>query len=299
MMFFERIVEVRVPFLLEQGGNNLSLEVQRWQYFLRKQGFVEVGKVDGSFGIVTARATMAFQHDHGLAHTGKLDAATADVARAEGYVVVPDDFYDDKRAPGFPPRPIDLKAPTSAWRTNALGCFRFIQKPAAFRDRPERIVVKGSCDGSVADWESANIVRSAVPQLIGVHGAPAEGVIRCHRLAAARIRELFQRWADDQLMHLVICWAGAYDPRYIKGKAPGPQAHAEKASKDVPSLSNHAFGAAFDINATDNWIGKVPALLPRRGAVRQLVAQANAAGFFWGGHFQNRKDGMHFELARL
>jgi len=31
--------------------------------------------------------------------------------------------------------------------------------------------------------------------------------------------------------------------------------------------------------------------------VRELVASANELGFFWGGHFSQPKDGMHFEFA--
>lgn len=33
--------------------------------------------------------------------------------------------------------------------------------------------------------------------------------------------------------------------------------------------------------------------------ILKLVPIANAFGFFWGGHYQNRLDGMHFELAAL
>ena len=35
-----------------------------------------------------------------------------------------------------------------------------------------------------------------------------------------------------------------------------------------------------------------------KGSVRQLVPIANELGFYWGGHF-NRRDGMHFEMARI
>jgi hypothetical protein len=32
--------------------------------------------------------------------------------------------------------------------------------------------------------------------------------------------------------------------------------------------------------------------------VRELVEIANEWGFYWGGHF-TRKDGMHFEIAKI
>jgi D-alanyl-D-alanine carboxypeptidase len=64
-------------------------------------------------------------------------------------------------------------------------------------------------------------------------------------------------------------------------------------------LSNHAFGAAFDINFPWNPLGEVPALVGQRGCVRELVPIANRFGFFWGGHFHNRLDGNHFEVAQV
>ena len=45
-------------------------------------------------------------------------------------------------------------------------------------------------------------------------------------------------------------------------------------------------------------LGTTPALVGRKGSVRELVEIANANGFYWGGHF-TRKDGMHFEVAQV
>ncbi|MBP0575977.1 M15 family metallopeptidase [Mycobacterium tuberculosis] len=36
-----------------------------------------------------------------------------------------------------------------------------------------------------------------------------------------------------------------------------------------------------------------------KGCVRELVPIANRFGFYWGGHFSTRADGMHFEVAKL
>ena len=43
----------------------------------------------------------------------------------------------------------------------------------------------------------------------------------------------------------------------------------------------------------------LPAPAGAEGSVRELVDIANAHGFFWGGHFKGRPDGMHFEVAKL
>lgn len=64
------------------------------------------------------------------------------------------------------------------------------------------------------------------------------------------------------------------------------------------TLSNHAFGSAFDINAAWNKIGTPPALINQKGAVRDLVGIANENGFYSGWHI-TRRDGIHFEVAKL
>ena len=61
---------------------------------------------------------------------------------------------------------------------------------------------------------------------------------------------------------------------------------------------NTAFGTAFDINARYNRLGTEPAGTTQAGCVYRLVPVAHEFGFYWGGHF-SRRDGMHFELARL
>lgn len=35
----------------------------------------------------------------------------------------------------------------------------------------------------------------------------------------------------------------------------------------------------------------------KQGCVRELVEIATEQGFYWGGHFKSRPDGMHFEVA--
>jgi hypothetical protein len=291
--------EVLVAFLLERGGRNLPLEVQRWQYFLRKRGFAEAGAVDGFYGGQTVTATTLFQRQHGVPLTGKLDLPTLEAARAAGYVVVPDNFYVDKAEETYPARPPNLRSPSNEWRNDTFGCFKFIQLERQFRSRAEEIVIQGSCDDRIADWEASNIVRIIVPQLVGVADARADGMIRCHRLAADPILALFRQWEQRDLMHLVISFAGGYVARYKKGKSPGDERQDVQQSAAVDELSNHSFGTAFDVNAPDNPFSARPALEPNRGALRELVSIANDLGFYWGGHFNRSQDGMHFELARI
>jgi hypothetical protein len=57
-------------------------------------------------------------------------------------------------------------------------------------------------------------------------------------------------------------------------------------------MSLHSWGLAVDLNAFENGLGKEPKLSP--GFVKCFTD----AGFDWGGTWK-RKDGMHFELAKI
>ena len=103
-----------------------------------------------------------------------------------------------------------------------------------------------------------------------------------HKNAVDKIQALWQAWEDQGLLHLVRTFDGLHNARVIGG---------------TNTLSNHAFGVAFDINEPWNIWGGQPALVGQAGSVRLLVPIANDLGFFWGGHFNGKKDGMHFELV--
>ena len=286
-----------MAFLLSRGGDNVIAEVQRWQYFLLKQGITQAGAIDGDFGHGTEEGTKFFQVRCGVPATGQLDETTLAAARSLNYKVVPDDYYATRAGPDFPAEPANLGSPSNASRNQVFECFRFIQKPRSMRPDDEAVVLRGTCDGASPDWTAKNIVRIEVPQLRFARGA--SGSVRCHRLAAPIIARLFQAWEQEDLLHLIISYEGAFVPRYKRGQAPeGEGGHGEKLSTEVSALSNHSFGSAFDINFSDNQLGRRPALCGRRGSTRELVAAANSLGVFWGGHFSN-PDGMHFEVARV
>ncbi|SDD04610.1 M15 family metallopeptidase [Belnapia rosea] len=287
-----------MAFLLARGAKNVVTEVQRWQYFLRRQGLDQVGAIDGDFGMNTEVATKFFQVKAGLSPSGKLDDKTLTRAQAMGYSVLPDDHYQKLAAKGGPAKPGGLQSPSDKIREKDFGCFKFTQLPLAQRPRAEAIVIKGSCAGSAADWIAENIVTFDMPQLrfaVGYHGK-----FRCHEAAEPVFRKVFAAWEGADLLHLIISYAGCFEPRYKFGKAPpGASGHGSKSSKDVSDLSNHSFGSAFDINATQNWIGDTPADWGAKGCVRELVAIANKHNIYWGGHFTQPLDGMHFEISAL
>ena len=65
-----------------------------------------------------------------------------------------------------------------------------------------------------------------------------------------------------------------------------------RKKRGLQSMSLHSWGLAIDVNAFENGLGKEPKLSP--GFVKCFTD----AGFEWGGNWK-RKDGMHFELAKI
>lgn len=285
-----------MAFTLSRTGDNVAAEVQRWQYFLLRIGIVHGCTISADFDERTEAGTKAFQRAAGIAQSGRVDDATLTAAAREGYTILPDDYYDRRASPAWPPAPDHLQIPTNDWRNREFGSFEFLPCGLAGGVDKEAIIVKGSCDGSASDWTAKNIVAIKHPAFQYAEGY--RGRIRCHVRAAPVIRQLLSIWKERDLLHLVISYAGCYVPRYVRGKEPAAGADRSlRSSRDVPELSNHSFGSAFDINAAQNWIGATPALCGSKGSVRELVAAANECNVYWGGHFAHRADGMHFELT--
>lgn len=245
-------------------------DVERWQLFLIGQGFNVVA--DGDFGPKTKAATTAFQQSHGLTPDGVVGRMTLAKAIERGFGEVLDQEVGEESR-NWPPPPAFGPLGAQA-RANEFGTFRF--EPAPTSGNPEGIVIRDN-------WAVSNISRVTVPQLVGKKGAPSNGQVYFHRKAADQLAALFQAWQDAGLLDLVLTWDGAYVPRFVRGSR--------------TYLSNHSWGTAFDINAAWNPLGADPALVGKTGSVRKLVELANDHGFFWGGHFGGRPDGMHFEVA--
>jgi hypothetical protein len=256
--------------ILRQGSE--GPEPLRWQQFLLGLGLLERG-VDGIFGPFTDRATRAYQRRKRIAVDGIVGPQTYAAALNDGF----DPGFSDPRGGtsgvDWPPKPLFAPLVSNAEREAIYGRFRF--EPVSPTSDAIRIL---------DDWGEKHLTTVTIPQLARVKGGPANGRVRVHRLVAEQMRALFARWEQRGLMPLVLSWSGAYAPRYIRGSR--------------TTLSNHAWGAALDLNSDQNGLGRVPALRGERGAVRELVPDANELGFYWGGHFRGRADGMHFEVAR-
>lgn len=265
--------------VLQQGLQ--GSDVRKWQLFLLGQK-LDAAPADGDFGPRTHKATLEFQTRHGLTADGIVGLKTLGAAMKLGFPAIklpafmpPGASSPHAGDPAWPPRPGFDPLLSSADRTRLWGRFRYEADPV--QGNRENIRILGT-------WEDENIVRVEIPQLRGIAGAPSSTNVRFHRKGADQLRELWRAWEKAGLLSLILTWDGGFTPRFVRGS--------------TSVLSNHSFGSAFDVNAAWNALGTRPALVGQRGSVRELVPIANGHGFFWGGHFRDRADGMHFEVAQ-
>ncbi|NUQ24701.1 MAG: M15 family metallopeptidase [Saprospiraceae bacterium] len=243
--------------------NSSGAQVSRWQFFLLGLGYTAI-KADGKFGPKTNQATIDFQQKNGLTGDGIVGEQTYLKAFFAG--------YNSVEAREYPGKPNFRPLASNAERQKLFGKFTYKAAPNG-----SDIIVTG-------DWATKNLVRVAIPQLVGVTGFPSSGSITFHKLAAKQLQDMFAEWEQQQLIGRIKSWGGAYVARFVRGSQ--------------TTLSNHAFGTAFDINVPWNGLGRMPALIGQEGSVRELVKIAHKHGFYWGGHF-TRLDGMHFEVAKI
>lgn len=274
--------------VLRQGM--MGTDVRAWQTFLVGQDSL-TEEVTGEFDQATLLATQDFQKVHELDADGVVGNQTLGQAMLLGFVVA-DDRDDSESGPLWPPRPTDLDPLSPGDRDALFGKFSYVAAPISYN--PEGISIQGT-------WVRDQILPVRIPQLgRRVLGVPPSEVVSFHRLAVPQLLALWQAWEDAGLLGLVLSWGGSWAPRFVRGSR--------------TTLSNHAYGTAFDINAGFNALSTQPALVGQKGSVRKLVELANQHGFWWGGFWgypgltgnnvnlgshTGRSDGMHFEVADL
>lgn len=250
-------------------------DVKKWQFFLIGQSLLKA-EATGFFGPKTDEATKKFQKKYNLVADGIVGQLTYAKAMTLRLPVVNDPSNLQKISNDYywiPVRPNFKPLATNSERQQIFGGYKY------------NILTDGNSIKITDGWEKNNIVKVQIPQLKRVTGAPKDGNVYFHKLAANQLCGLFNAWANEGISNLILTWSGSFVPRLVRG------------SKDT--LSNHAFGTAFDINFTWNGLGVTPARIDEKGSVRRLVPTANKFGFYWGGHYSSRLDGMHFEVAKL
>lgn len=254
--------------------NSVGPDVRKWQIFLTGLGYQMV--VDGKFGPGTDLATKQFQKDNGLSADGEVGMFTYRKAIELGFnFSLTDPSGQEETSLNWPPKP-------------SFPTLTGIQERFSIFGRFDYQAIQGNANGGIrilGSWEQDNIVAVNIPSLANISGAPSNGRIRFHRKAVPQLVGLFQAWEQAGLIPLIKTWGGSFYPRFVRGS--------------TTSLSNHSFGTAFDINVAWNGLNVIPPIIGKEGSVRKLVPLANQFGFYWGGHYNSRLDGMHFEVAKI
>lgn len=271
--------------------NTKGTEVIIWQAFLIARGYL-AGKPDGIFGSKTADATRRFQQANRVSADGIVGFKTLGLARNQGLFNAQPPKTEVKNNVGVTtsppissnqvstanyPDPPSFKPLYGSERDAIFGTIKFTPK-----DNNGNITILGN-------WEQENIVSVLIPQLKGVispyTNKPISGNISLHRKVVDQTKAMFNEFEKQGLTKLLLTFGGSFVPRLVRGSS--------------TQLSNHSYGSAFDINMQWNALNTQPALCGQKGSVRELAALASQFGYYWGGHYQTRKDGMHFEVAKL
>ena len=246
--------------------------VATWQHVLITDGLdLSPYGADGQFGASTKEHTKAWQQAEGLVADGIVGPATWAKSGEDGRE--PKSYTQVKLFGGLPKHPA-FGPMMSSDRDRVFGHLEYMS--VSVPGNPEAIRITNG-------WDS-NVTSVHIPQLKSVLGAPSHCRITWHKKGAKQLKQLWEAWEEEGLLNRVISWAGSWNPRFIRGSR--------------RTLSNHAYATAFDINSPDNPLGAKPKL-SGTGSVLELVTIANDLGFYWGGHYHSRPDGMHFELAKI
>jgi D-alanyl-D-alanine carboxypeptidase len=121
--------------------------------------------------------------------------------------------------------------------------------------------------------------QSWVASHISTETMPIIGPMTCNTLMFPQLRAALDEIVSEGLAGAIHPgqYAGCYVPRFIAG---------------TTTLSNHAFGLAFDLNVPENERGTVGRIN------RQVVQIFESWGFTWGGTW-GYTDPMHFEMNAL
>lgn len=123
--------------------------------------------------------------------------------------------------------------------------------------------------------KESNMVLWDVPTELEIGVIPKR--LYCNKDLVAPLTQAFKNLIAKGFVKELKTWDGCFNIRKKRG---------------LTSMSLHSWGIAIDVNAAWNGLGKTPVL--SAGFVKCFTD----AGFDWGGTW-TRKDGMHFQLAKI
>lgn len=120
-----------------------------------------------------------------------------------------------------------------------------------------------------------NLVLWDVPTELEIGVIPKR--IYCNKDLIKPLEAAFKALIATGCVNELKTWDGCFNIRKKRG---------------LSSMSLHSWAIAIDVNAFENGLGVTPKLSPK------FVKCFTDNGFDWGGTWQ-RKDGMHFQLAKI
>lgn len=101
--------------------------------------------------------------------------------------------------------------------------------------------------------------------------------IYCNKDMVTPLSQAFKKLIATGCVKELKTWDGCFNIRKMRG---------------LTSMSLHSWAIAVDVNAFENGLNQVPKLS------KEFVECFTTSGFDWGGTWK-RKDGMHFQLAKI
>jgi len=126
-----------------------------------------------------------------------------------------------------------------------------------------------------ASVSNKNLILWDVPTELEIGVIPKR--IYCNKDLIKPLEAAFKALIATGCVNELKTWDGCFNIRKKRGLA---------------SMSLHSWAIAIDVNAFENGLGVTPKLSPK------FVKCFTDNGFDWGGTWQ-RKDGMHFQLAKI
>lgn len=281
--------------------------ITSWQAFLAGEGFFS-GEYAPYYGKLTNAATRSYQISRELVVSGDVDSRTVKRALSEKFdppgswwrqlvanrdalpknevIAAATTLSDAPRPPGYMdpawPRPLDA---------NDDGRADLVYLGEAQRDTLFGPIEYGVGSDKrpvlLNDWKAQHVVTTFIPELKGVpvFGSACSGNVLFHRDVACQLAGAIAEIRERGLLGLIKSYGGTFMFRFIRGS--------------LTTISTHGYAAAIDLNMEWNGLGKQPALVGQMGTLRPLIEIFNRWGFFWGGHYRSRADGMHLEVVRV
>jgi hypothetical protein len=217
-------------------------------------------RIDGDFGPSTDKYTKLWQKANGLTDDGIVGPKTLAKSKESGHEEIT-------------PLSTGLKYLNQPGKEKMFGKIPFEFAPE--EGNPENIEVSD-------EWYKENIIRvasDAITKCLDVSS------IRVHKRVADQFLGVFEDIVKAGLDELISTYGGTYSARLQRGSK--------------TKLSSHAWATAIDINMKQNGLGKKPAAKGEDGSVVELAPIFEKWGFYWGGNFKRRPDGMHFEVCKI